>query len=89
MHHVRERDSALAAIVPPPEPLPYVYFDPPGAAKRLGISPRTLETLRSVGGGPRYLRLGRVCRYRSDWLDAWAETNAVASTSEETARRRI
>lgn len=88
MQQITERHRALTAIAPTAAPLPSVYFDTPGAADRLGCSTRTLETLRGQGGGPRFVRLGRAVRYRSDWLDVWAEQNAVASTSEETARRR-
>jgi len=69
----------------------YVYFDEPGAAAYiLGDRDkfRRLKDLRQRGGGPRYIRIGCAVRYRSDWLDAWAEANAVSSTSEETARKR-
>jgi hypothetical protein len=65
------------------------YMDTPAAAKYLQTSTRTLEMLRSRGGGPKWVRISRAVRYRPDWLDAWAEQNAVVSTSEETARRRV
>lgn len=47
--------------------------NPVEAAKRLGLSPRTLANLRTRRAGPPYLKVvGRV-RYRlcdlSDWLD--------------------
>jgi hypothetical protein len=80
----RALDAALAAGAAPQ----HVYLDTIGAAKHLGTSPRTLETLRTVGGSPKFCRIGRVVRYRLDWLDEWAEQRAVVSTSEETARRR-
>ena len=84
----RANNSFAQIAAERPLPLPQ-YFDTPGAAAWLGCSPRTLETMRSTGGGPRYCRVGgRAVRYRSDWLTAWTEQNAVASTSEETARRR-
>jgi hypothetical protein len=65
----------------------WVKSTPP---KYLGFldSSRRLKDLRQSGGGPRYVRIGSAVRYRSDWLDAWAEANAVSSTSEEAARRR-
>lgn len=67
-----------------------LYFDEAGAAKYLGLEgkARRLKDLRTRGGGPRYVRVGQSVRYRTDWLDAWAEQNAVCSTSQETARRR-
>jgi predicted DNA-binding transcriptional regulator AlpA len=43
-------------------------------ARRLGISPRTLENYRQRGIGPNYVRLGRTIRYRwsdiRDWIEA-------------------
>jgi hypothetical protein len=68
----------------------FLYYDEEGAARYLAIegSTRRLKDLRQGGGGPRYLRIGSAVRYRSDWLDQWAEANAVSSTSEETARKR-
>jgi hypothetical protein len=68
----------------------HVYLGEVDAAKYLGFldSSRRLKDLRQSGGGPRYVRIGSAVRYRSDWLDAWAEANAVSSTSEEAARRR-
>lgn len=67
-----------------------VYFDEAGAAKYLGLEgkARRLKDLRTRGGGPRYVRVGQTVRYCTDWLDAWAEQNAVSSTSQESARRR-
>jgi hypothetical protein len=67
----------------------YVYLNTPAAAEWLGVSPRTLIDYRSRGGGPRWVRLGRAVRYRTDWLDHWADENAVTSTSQETARARV
>jgi hypothetical protein len=68
----------------------HIYLDETTAARYLGFSDssRRLKDLRQAGGGPRYVRIGSAVRYRSDWLDAWAEANAVSSTSEEAARRR-
>lgn len=69
----------------------HVYRDEPQAAEYLlgdRRKARRLKDLRQRGGGPRYVRIGTAVRYRQDWLDKWAEDNAVSSTSEETARRR-
>jgi hypothetical protein len=64
------------------------YLDEAAAADRLKSSRRRLKDLRRRGGGPPFVRLGAAVRYRTDWLDHWAEAQAVCSTSEETARRR-
>lgn len=65
---------------------PHVYLDDIAAARYLGFNnkgTRRLKDLRGRGGGPKWLRIGSAVRYRLDWLDAWADAHAVASTSEE------
>ena len=47
------------------------------AAKRLGLSPRTLEAWRRRGAGPPYRRFGRAVRYALGDLDAFAQGAAV------------
>jgi hypothetical protein len=39
-------------------------------ARFLNLSPRALETLRVVGGGPQFRKLGRRVMYRIEELDA-------------------
>jgi hypothetical protein len=55
------------------------------AARRLNVSPRTLEGWRLRGGGPLYSVLGgkrgRI-RYRPSALDDWLKKNERHSTSE-------
>ena len=85
MTHETRRDRARAADSPSRPP--YLYLNEGAAASYLRSSRRTLKDLRARGGGPRYVRLGQAVRYRSDWLDAWAEAHAVSNTSEEAARR--
>lgn len=52
------------------------------AAAYVGLSPRTLEDLRTKGGGSAYRRLGNRVLYRPDDLDAWIDSRAFNSTSE-------
>jgi len=52
------------------------------AAAFLRLSPRTLEKHRSVGGGPRFRKFGRVIRYTLSDLVAWAEARSFEMTSE-------
>lgn len=55
-------------------------------AERLGISTRTLERYRVAGDGPRFVKMGRLVRYRADDLDAWLAGRARSSTSERDAK---
>ena len=52
------------------------------AAEVLRLAAATLEKLRTYGGGPRYLKLGRAVRYRTDDLEAWLAQRVIGSTSE-------
>ncbi len=55
------------------------------AAKWLDVSPRTLETWRVRGGGPRFIKNGRRVAYRETDLDAWIEEQTRRSTSDRGA----
>jgi predicted DNA-binding transcriptional regulator AlpA len=54
----------------------------PEAAAILGLSASTLEKLRLSGNGPKYAKLGRVCAYSLQDLEAWAAARSRNSTSE-------
>ncbi len=54
----------------------------PIVAKRLGTSERTLERLRATGTGPKFVRVGRLVRYREADLETWLAAQTVQSTSE-------
>jgi hypothetical protein len=64
------------------------------AAAYCGLSPRTLEKHRCLGGGPTYVKLGRLVKYRVVDLEAWITGGQRRSTSdpggaaEETRGRR-
>lgn len=56
------------------------------ASAYLGLAVKTLESLRTRGGGPRFIRYGRkAVRYRKSDLDAYMAERAVFSTSERIA----
>jgi excisionase family DNA binding protein len=57
-------------------------FDTDGAASYLGVSRQLLELMRVNGGGPRYVKLGRLVRYRRATLDEWLIERERAHTSE-------
>ena len=52
------------------------------AADLLGLSPRTLESLRLRGGGPRFAKLPHAVRYRPEDLAEWIEAGLRTSTSD-------
>ncbi len=62
------------------------YVNTRSAAAILSISPKTLEKLRTDGGGPRYSKLAAgktgAVRYCVDDLHEWMKTKSVSSTSE-------
>lgn len=56
------------------------------AAKYLGgenspISVRTMQRWRLEGLGPKYVKLGRLVRYRQSDLDDFIQSNCLTSTS--------
>ena len=68
----------------PPQPPTGVEgtFPTPDAALYLGLSPATLETMRSRGGGPQFVKLGRRVVYRREDLDVWLAARVRKSTSD-------
>ena len=79
---IMERQSATAAKVSP-------FFSNDQAATYLNLSPRTLEKLRVVGGGPAFRKFGRRVTYALDDLEAWAAMRRCDSTSDTAWRRAV
>lgn len=52
------------------------------AAAFLKLSPRALEKLRVVGGGPPFRKFGRRVLYRMDELEDWAAKRKCDSMSD-------
>lgn len=50
------------------------WLDEKQAARLLALSPKTLEKLRSTGGGPEFARVGRLVRYPRASLLEWARS---------------
>ncbi len=51
------------------------------AADLLGLSKRTLQAWRVRGGGPPFLKLGRLVRYDAAMLWDWAAAHVAENTS--------
>lgn len=50
-------------------------IDEPALAARLGVSRSTLQSWRYAGRGPRFIKLGRMIRYRTADVDAYLRAN--------------
>ena len=76
--HTDDDAAALYGLLLDPEPL----LTAPEVGCWLGVSPKTLESWRSAGGGPRYVRLSRkAVRYRRDDVKAFIEARLKAHTA--------
>ncbi|MBC9009754.1 helix-turn-helix transcriptional regulator [Acetobacter tropicalis] len=62
-----------------PQPRPARHLRTPQAAEWLGISPRTLERYRTIGGGPVFYKLGNRVTYTIGDLKTWAENGISKS----------
>jgi excisionase family DNA binding protein len=60
-------------------------FSQDEAARQLGLSVRSLERHRVAGTGPRFVKLGRLVRYREEDLTTWIEAGLRSSTSDQGA----
>jgi len=58
-------------------------LDTAQAAIYTGLAPATLEKLRCMGGGPKFVRFGRrAVRYLKADVDQWLAARTFESTSE-------
>lgn len=86
------RGSVVRAEEPATSPsasLPTRYLTNDEAAAFLRLSPRTLEKLRVIGGGPRFRKFGRRVMYALVDLESWADARSFENTFDpEYAARR-
>lgn len=57
-------------------------LDEETAAETLDVSPKTLRKWRCVGGGPEYVKIGRLVRYTPSGLRAYKRARTRRSTSD-------
>ncbi|MFN7542943.1 MAG: helix-turn-helix transcriptional regulator [Acidobacteriota bacterium] len=55
-----------------------LLIDERAVAKALTVSLATVRRWRYEGGGPPFLKIGALVRYRREAIDAWLEAKAVA-----------
>ena len=58
------------------------YLTPEEASEYTGFKPRTLQTWRQTGDGPKYYARNRRIRYKISDIDAWLEEAPNTSTKE-------
>ena len=86
--HARSSTNHLTLNTPhtPAPPLkPAPNHNTEDAAKFLNVKPATLEQWRWNGRGPRFVKIGRSCRYRLQDLEAFLEERVYSSTTEAQA----
>jgi hypothetical protein len=73
------------------QPKPQRYLSPEQSCAYLldrwniPCRPATLNKWRVIGGGPQYVKFGRIVRYTAEWLDEWVDNKLsppVRSSSE-------
>ncbi len=82
MRTAPSRPYAAPAAAPQPPAQAARYLNNDEAAAHLGLSPRTLEKLRVIGGGPKFRKFGRRVMYALVDLDAWADSRSYEATSD-------
>jgi len=50
-------------------------------AEQLDVRPVTLEKWRQNGTGPRYIKIGRLVRYRQSDVDQWLQSRTVGDAA--------
>jgi hypothetical protein len=58
------------------------YLNTPQAANYVKLRPRTLEKMRTRGGGPDFRKHGRYVRYHINDLETWSVSRSRQSTSQ-------
>ncbi len=76
-------EAALATTPKPSDAIGKSNLSVTAAAERLGVSAAFLNKLRSLGGGPVFIRLGRRVVYAVADLDDWQNQNRRRSTSDD------
>ena len=66
-----ENQSLTIGMARDPSPL----IDEPALAAKLGVSRSTLQSWRYAGRGPRFIKLGRIVRYRVADVDEFLRAN--------------
>ncbi len=58
------------------------------ASLYVGLSEPFLKKLRSIGGGPQYVKIGRAVRYLRHDLDLWLQENKRQNTINASQKQK-
>jgi excisionase family DNA binding protein len=70
-----DSDRPNLRLIGSSETAPAELIDESTLASRLGVSRSTLQSWRYAGRGPRFIKLGRMIRYRTADVDAYLQAN--------------
>lgn len=79
MSDTNDNKPTLRLVAPPrarPAEIPTDLVDEVALAVRLGVSRSTLQSWRYASRGPRYLKIGRLVRYRNADIEAFLRASA-------------
>lgn len=63
-----------------------IYMTAREAAMYLRVSKSFLDKLRGSDGGPTFIKVGSLVRYRIDQLDAWMAARETVTSNSQTTR---
>ena len=75
---------SIVPASPPDDPL----LTTDQVAEMLGATRAFLEQLRSDGGGPQFIKVARLVRYRRSAVERWLSERTVSNTTEARAVQR-
>ena len=81
--HEQPRGAAVAWANGGSQLSPDLLLSTKEVAAKFGLGVRYLETARTQGDGPAFIRLGRAVRYRVRDINQWLDSRRVSSTSED------
>jgi predicted DNA-binding transcriptional regulator AlpA len=82
---MNDTPPTLRLITSPPKQvegrrdLPTDLIDEVALATRLGVARSTLQSWRYSGRGPRYIKVGRLIRYRNAEIESYLRVNSYGS----------
>jgi len=62
--------------------MPQILLTEQEAARRLTVSVKTLQAWRVRGGGPRFVKVGRLVRYTEPSIEEFIRLHTISSTAE-------